>query len=253
MADRRSMAGVMTDILSRVTSLERRTLPPGMYGRQQLADDVADADEFIIPGMYRAEGLGWADGLLAVFESDGAVTQVFFPESGSPTTRTFYPGGAWSAWSLFVPAASDTTAGVVQRATNTEAIAGTNTTKFITPASLAAVVGSDTGLVDISSMFISPATGANVTARRIGHKVTITGYVTAPVASGVVTDLMTITDLRFRPSASAGNGGNSWGAAYISGVYPGIAVVRANGTVGFVHRAGATQTGNHQFTVNFDA
>lgn len=111
----------------------------------------------------------------------------------------------------------------------------------------------DTGFVDLSSMFISPATAASVTGHRVGRQVVLSGNVTGPVASGVVTDLMLITNTLFRPSTLNGGSGNSWGACYISGAYVGAALMRTNGTLAIMHRAGATQTGVHQFTIKFDA
>lgn len=62
-------------------------------------------------------------------------------------------------WSLVTPDASTSTAGLVQLATSAETITGTNATKAVTPAALAAKVSSET-----ASGIIQIATGSEVAA-----------------------------------------------------------------------------------------
>lgn len=72
--------------------------------------------------------------------------RVLAPASGGENTTLTLPGSngtlALTSQIPTVSAASDTTAGIVELATNAEAVTGTDTTRAVTPASLAAVVGS---------------------------------------------------------------------------------------------------------------
>ena len=119
------------------------------------------------------------------------VTQVFFPHNSTggvgrvPYTRTKWNAADWGPWIRFVPDASDTFPGLVQRATTAEAQAMANTTKFITPATLGATLGDDTGWVSVpvASPF-TPNPTIPLQARRRRGEVFLRGRVEGSPAAG---------------------------------------------------------------------
>lgn len=150
---------------SDINELQRRRGVPGRLqsaGQQVLDWDTATQAGFFwsAAGAANSPIAGEASGQVLV-AGDTIVQEIVDPTDQSVTWRRARISGAWSSWISIaaggagsVPVASETVQGKIELATSAEVQTGTDTTRAVTPAGLAARTATETrtGIVELATV-----------------------------------------------------------------------------------------------------
>lgn len=154
-----------------------------------------DLNTFIRNGIYRFDSLpsGGPSGvsgtgiLMVAMWSSTVLVQTWYPNYNGSDPSQAVPqfrmlrASTWSPWRAFAPDATAAIKGLVELATNAEAVAGTDTTRAVTPAGLAAAItaAAPGDATTTTSGVVKLGTTAEIVAGTAGKVVTTEGLYAA--------------------------------------------------------------------------